>query len=105
MKNSNVKKKNKIEEEKVLNVYNKQYKQRCQRCGKHGHKPGNWRCHENKNEKEENEKKVEYKNRQFEGICYHFGQKGHISRDCWVWKNGHYKKFEKAERAVDRDGD
>ena len=55
----------------------------------------------NKNKKEENEEKVEYKNRKFEGICYHCGQKGHISKDCWAGKNGHYKKFEKAERIVD----
>ena len=55
------KKKGKNENEKALNVYNKQYKQRCWQCGKYGHKRGDQRCFENKNEKEENEKKVELK--------------------------------------------
>ena len=100
-----IKKEEKIEKEKALNVYNKQYKQRCRRCEKYDHKPGDRRCPKNKNEKEENEKKVKQKNRKFEEICYHCEQKGHISRDCQAWKNGHYKKFEKAERAIDGDGD
>ena len=26
-----------------------------------------------------------------------------MSKDCWAWKNGSYKKFEKAEKAIDRD--
>ena len=46
-------------------------KSECQRCGKYGHKPGNQRCSENKNEKEENDKKIECKYRKFDGICYH----------------------------------
>ena len=66
---------------------------------------GDRRWPENKNEKEEKEKKVECKNRKFEGIFYQCGQKGHIGKDCRVQKNGHYKKFEKAERAIDRDRD
>ena len=28
-----------------------------------------------------------------------------MSKDCWEWKNGHHKKFEKAEKAVDGDGE
>ena len=48
---------------------------------------------------------MEYKSRKFDGICYHCSQKGHISRDFLAWKNGHYKKFEKAEIAVDIDKD
>ena len=28
-----------------------------------------------------------------------------MSKDCRSWRNGSYKKFEKAERAVDEDGD
>ena len=86
-------------------MYNKQYKQQCQQCGKYGHKPGDWRCPECSNKKEENKKKNEYKNKKFECICYHCGQKGHISEDCRALRNNSYKKFEKAERAVDRDGD
>ena len=86
-------------------AYDKQYKQQCQKCGQFGHKPGNRRCLENKNEKEENNKKAENKNRKFDGICYHCSQKEHISRDCQAWKNGNYKKFEKAEKAVDGDED
>ena len=78
---------------------------RCWRCGKYGHKSGDQRCPENRIEKEENDKEVEYKNRKFEGICYHCGQKGHVSKDCQAWRNGHYKKFEKAERAIDGDED
>ena len=35
------KKDEKIEKEKVLGAYNKQYKQWCRKCGKYGHKPGN----------------------------------------------------------------
>ena len=31
-----------MKKEKALNVHNKQYKQRCWRCGKYGHKPGDW---------------------------------------------------------------
>ena len=61
-------KKEKNEQEKVLNVYNRQYKQRCWQCGKYGHKPGDRRCPENRNVNEENEKKVEYKNKKFDGI-------------------------------------
>ena len=38
-------------------------------------------------------------------MCYHCGQKGHMSKDCWAWKNGHYKNFEKAERAIDSGED
>ena len=53
--------------------------------------------------KEENEKKSDYKNRKFDGICYHCGQKGHISKDCGARKNSSYKKFEKAEKAIDGD--
>ena len=96
------KKEEKSEKEKALDAYNKQYKHPCQRYGKCGHKPGVWRCPENKNEKEENDKKTEYKNKKIDGICYHCNQKGHISRDGEAWKNGHYKKFEKAEKAIDR---
>ena len=40
---------------------NQKYKQRCQKYGKYRHKPGNWRCPENKNEKEENNKRTENK--------------------------------------------
>ena len=52
--------------EKALGAWNKQYKQQCQKCGRYGHKPGNRRCPENKNEKIENNKKTEryeYKNK------------------------------------------
>ena len=84
-------KEEKNEEEKALKAYNKQYQQRCRQCGKYSHKPGDRRCPENKNEKEENEKKVEHK-KKFEGIYYHCGQ-------------SHYKRIEKAERAIDCDGD
>ena len=58
--------KKKKKQKKALGAFNKQYKQRYQRCGKYGHKPGNWRCPENKNEREENDKKTEYKNRKFD---------------------------------------
>ena len=60
------KKEEKTEKEKVLGAYNKQYEQRCQKCGKYGHKPGDRRQPENKNEKDENNKKTErfeYKNK------------------------------------------
>ena len=97
------KKVEKHEKEKALSSFNKQYKQQCQRCGMHGHKPGNRRCPKSNNKKEENEKKNDYNNNRFEGICYHCGQKGHNSRDCRVQKNGYNKKFEKAEKAIDGD--
>ena len=42
----------------------------------------------------------EYKNRKFDGICDHCGQKGHISRDCWAWKNGHYKNSRKQKKLL-----
>ena len=38
---------------KALRAYNKQCKQRCHKCSKYSHKPGNQKCPENKNEKEE----------------------------------------------------
>ena len=38
-------------------------------------------------------------------MCYHCGQKGHISKDCRAWKYGHHEIFEKAERAINGDGD
>ena len=69
----------------------------------YGHKPDDRRCPKSNNKKEENEKKNDYNNNQFEGIYYHCGQKGHISRDCRAQKNGCNKKFEKAEKAIDRD--
>ena len=28
-----------------------------------------------------------------------------MSKDCLAWKNGHHKKIEKAERAIDGDED
>ena len=59
----------------------------------------------NNYKKEENEKKNEYKNKKFEGMCYHCGQKGRMSKDCRVRRNGSYKKFEKAEKAINGDGD
>ena len=92
------KKEEEIEKEKALGVHDKQYKQRCRKCGKYGHKPGDWRCPENKNKKEENNKKTGYKNRKFDGICYHCGEEGHISRDCRAQKNGYYKKLRKQKR-------
>ena len=90
------KKEEKHEKEKALNVYNNQYKQQCQRCGKYGHKPVDRRCPEIKNNKEEYEKKNEYNNKKFDGICHHCGQKGHMSKDCRAKKYGSDKKFEKA---------
>ena len=42
------KKKKKLKK-KVLEAYNKQYKQGCWKCGKYGHKPGDRICPENKN--------------------------------------------------------
>ena len=57
------------------------------------------------NKKEENEKKNEYKYKKFDSICHHCGQKGHMSKDGKAQRNGSYKKFEKAERAIDREGD
>ena len=88
-----------------MGAYNKKYKQQCQRCGEYGHKHGNQRCPKNKNKKEENDKKTEYKNRKVDGISNHCCQKGNISRECWAWKNSHYKKFKKAKKAVDEDKD
>ena len=46
----------KREKEKVSGAYNKQYKQRCQKCGKYGHKPGDCKCSENKKEDEKAKK-------------------------------------------------
>ena len=69
-------KEEKVEKEKALGAYNKQYKQRYMKCGKYGHKSGQKRCPENKNEKEEKNKKTERnenKNRKFNGVCYHCG--------------------------------
>ena len=80
-----VKKKKKLK--KTMGAYNMQCKQRCQKCGEYGHKPGNRRCPENKNKKDKNNKnseRYEYKNKKFEGVCYHCSQKGHVSKDCWV---------------------
>ena len=42
-----------------MGAYNKQYKQQCWKCGKYGHKPGDRRCPENKNDKHENNKETE----------------------------------------------
>ena len=36
-------------------------------------------------------------------MCYHCGQREHLSKDCWAWKYGHHKKFEKAESVIDGD--
>ena len=35
--------------------------------------------------------------------CGTFVVKGHMSKDCWAWKTSQYKKFEKAEKAIDGD--
>ena len=45
------KKEEKVDKEKALGTYNKQYKQKCRKCGKYGHKPGDKKCPENKHEK------------------------------------------------------
>ena len=102
------KKEEKIEKEKDLSTYNKQYNQWCIKCGKYGHKPEVKKCHENKNEKEEKYKKSEKydnKNRKFKGLCYHSGGKVHMSEDCWEQKYVTYKKIEKTEKAIDGDED
>ena len=41
-----------MEKEKALGTYNKQYKQRCHKCGNCGHKPGHHKCSKNKKENE-----------------------------------------------------
>ena len=41
---------------KALGAYNKQYKQRCHKCSKYGHKPGDQNCPENKKEKKNDDK-------------------------------------------------
>ena len=55
------KKEEKREKEKALRAYNKQCKQRCHKCGKFIHKPGNHKCPEYKkgNEREKNDDKNE----------------------------------------------
>ena len=53
------KKEQKVEKEKALGTYNKQYKQWCRKCGKYSHKPRDMRCPENKNRKGEKNKKTE----------------------------------------------
>ena len=50
-----------------------------------------------KKQKDMNVKKI------FVGVCYHCGQNGHMSNNCRALKNGHCKKVEKAERAIDGD--
>ena len=52
------KREEKVKKEKALGTYNKQYKQRCRKCGKYSHKPGDKRCPENKNEKQSKNEKV-----------------------------------------------
>ena len=72
------KKEKNIEKEKALGAYNKKYNQWFRKGGKYGHKPGDKRCSENKNEKEEYNKKTERyenKNRKFDLVCCHCGQK------------------------------
>ena len=56
-KKTKSKKKEKSRKEKALGAYNKQYKQRCHKCGKYIHKPDNQKCPENKNEKQEKKRK------------------------------------------------
>ena len=63
----------------ALRAYNKQYKQRCYKCGKYNHKPGNCKCPENRKESD-NEvitEKNYYKNKRFDQVCYHSIRKGH----------------------------
>ena len=79
------KKEEKIIKEKALGAFNKQNKQLCRKCGEYGHKPGDKRCPENKNEEEEKNKKTEKyenKNRKLDGVCYHCEKKGQMSKDC-----------------------
>ena len=49
--------------------------------------------------------RYEYKNKKFDGLCSCCVQKRHLSKDCWAWKNVHYKNFDKAERAINGDED
>ena len=58
--------------------------------------------------KKKNIKKTEkndYKNRKFDGVCYYCSRKGHMSKDCWEWKYGNNKKFERAKKAIDGNED
>ena len=43
-------------EKNLLEACNKQYQQRCYKCGKYGRKLGDPKCPENKNEHEKDEK-------------------------------------------------
>ena len=56
MKESKAKMK-KRENKKSLGTYNKQYKQLCHKCGKYDHKPGDYKCPENKKEDQYDQKR------------------------------------------------
>ena len=51
------------------------------------------------------QKDMNIKIKKIEGVFYHWDQKGHMSNDFWVQKNGHYKKFEKEEKAINGNED
>ena len=74
------KKEEKSKKDKALGVNNKQYQQRCHKCGKNGHKPDDCRFPENKTENK-NEIKTEKnddKIKQFNRVCYHWGRRKKI---------------------------
>ena len=95
IKNKNEEKR---EKEKVLGTYNKQYKQRCCKCGNYGHKPGDCKCLENKKERKSDEKMTTKGN--ILRVCYQCRKNGHMRKDCHERKSKEKKKW-KAEKVVE----
>ena len=82
----------------ALGAYNKQYEQRCHKCGMVTNLVivSVWRTKKTE--------KNDYKKKNFDGVCHHWGRK------CtWVkiviWEKRKQKKNEEAKKAVDGNGD
>ena len=91
----------KREKEKILGAYNKQYKQRCHKCGRYSHKPGDCKCLENKKEnynKEKTEKKITKKIKISLVYAIIVDKKGIGVLNA---ESRYKKKNEKAKKAVD----
>ena len=67
---------------KVLGAYDKRYKQRCHKHGKCVHKPGDYKCSENKKEDKKDAKTEKNEDKKiFDGVWDHHNKKGNMNRD------------------------
>ena len=84
-------------EEKALAArFKKQFKGRCQKCGKWGHKSADCR-----GKTEEGENKNKEQKPKFKGDCHYCGKTGHRAADCFKKKADEASKAEATNVAAE----